>query len=336
MDDDLKNVLLVDDEPFLLDILSEYLERDKDRYKVLTAENGREALKILARQKISLVVSDVYMPEMSGIHLLGEIKNKYPDTPVILMTAYHTPQIQSEAEKSGCLHFIEKPFEMEEMRALVLDRMGKDDQGFVGTLKNIQLSDLIQMCCLSPISMAIRVKQEPMEGTVFIHDGDIIHAVCGGRTGEEAFYDILGWKHGHFETLGSRSVPERTIQKAWQSLLMEAARRIDEESAEEDERIPGTEDTDSESGADKTDPVKVLVVDDSAMMCKALEKIICSGKKATVIGSAKNGEEALEKINQLKPDLITLDVNMPVMDGSTALKHIIDRKSTRLNSSHYS
>ncbi len=326
MENHLKTVLLVDDEPFLLDVLSEYLEIDKDVYTVLTAKNGCHALEILSSHKISLVVSDIYMPKMTGLHLLGEIKNKYPEIPVILMTAYNAPQIKSEAEKSGCLHFIEKPFEMEVMRKLILDRIGKKKQGFVGTLKNIQLTDLIQMCCLSPISMAIRVTQDPMKGTIFIQDGEIVHAVCGETTGEEAFYSILGWKHGQFETLGSGIVPSRTIEKPWQSLLMEAARRMDEQANEN--QVTEPEETHYESNhktSSKKAPVKVLIVDDSAMMCRALEKIIGSDESIMVIGNAKNGEEALEKINQLKPDLITLDVNMPVMDGSTALKHIMIR-----------
>ncbi len=328
MENDPKNVLIVDDDPFFLDVLSEYLEIDKDCYSVLTAQNGCEALEILVSEDISVVVSDIYMPKMTGIQLLDEIKNKYPEIPVILMTAYNTPQIKSEAEKNGCLHFIEKPFEMEVIRKLLLDRISRKKQGFVGTIENIELTNLIQMCCFSPISMAIRVTQGSLDGTIFIQDGDIIHAVCGEKTGEEAFYSILGWKHGHFETLGSMSAPGRSIEKAWQSLLMEATRRIDEQANLDVEQISGDEEAKFVSDHkpnQKTVPVKVLIVDDSAMMCKALKKIINSDERTTVIGSAKNGEEALEKINQLKPDLITLDVNMPVMDGRTALKHIMIR-----------
>jgi len=69
--------------------------------------------------------------------------------------------------------------------------------------------------------------------------------------------------------------------------------------------------------------VKVLIVDDSAFMRKILTDILSETNTIEVIGTAKNGQEALDKIRALQPDLVTLDVEMPVMDGITALKHIV-------------
>jgi len=67
----------------------------------------------------------------------------------------------------------------------------------------------------------------------------------------------------------------------------------------------------------------VLVVDDSAFMRRYLKQMIESDSSLTVIDTAKNGEEALRKVKQLKPDVITLDINMPSMDGLTALTYIM-------------
>lgn len=69
--------------------------------------------------------------------------------------------------------------------------------------------------------------------------------------------------------------------------------------------------------------IKVLIVDDSAFMRKILTDILSDDSRIDVIGTAKNGEDALNQISKLKPDLITLDVEMPVMDGITALKRIV-------------
>jgi len=60
--------------------------------------------------------------------------------------------------------------------------------------------------------------------------------------------------------------------------------------------------------------IKVLVVDDSAFMRKALREILESDPEIEVVDTARNGKEALEKIKSLKPDVVTLDINMPVMD----------------------
>ncbi len=71
------------------------------------------------------------------------------------------------------------------------------------------------------------------------------------------------------------------------------------------------------------DPLKVLVVDDSKIIRRVLCDIINSDKTKTVVGEAAHGKEALEKLRECKPDVITLDINMPVMDGLTTLKHIM-------------
>ena len=69
--------------------------------------------------------------------------------------------------------------------------------------------------------------------------------------------------------------------------------------------------------------VRVLVVDDSAFMRKAISMMIEDDPDIEVIGTARDGIEAIEKVKLLKPDLVTLDVEMPRMDGITALKRIM-------------
>jgi two-component system, chemotaxis family, protein-glutamate methylesterase/glutaminase len=78
------------------------------------------------------------------------------------------------------------------------------------------------------------------------------------------------------------------------------------------------------SGVNMDDQViKVLVVDDASFMLKAVSEILNSDSGMTVIGTAKNGLEGLEKIKHLRPDVITLDMDMPIMDGITAVRHIM-------------
>lgn len=69
--------------------------------------------------------------------------------------------------------------------------------------------------------------------------------------------------------------------------------------------------------------IKVLVVDDSVLIRRILTDILESDKEIKVVATAKNGKEALEKIESFKPDLVTLDIEMPIMDGITTLKHIV-------------
>ncbi|WP_057913396.1 protein-glutamate methylesterase/protein-glutamine glutaminase [Peribacillus muralis] len=72
------------------------------------------------------------------------------------------------------------------------------------------------------------------------------------------------------------------------------------------------------------DKVKVLIVDDSAFMRKLISGFLAEESEIEVIGTARNGKDALEKIKALKPDVVTLDVEMPVMDGLQALNLIMN------------
>jgi two-component system chemotaxis response regulator CheB len=70
--------------------------------------------------------------------------------------------------------------------------------------------------------------------------------------------------------------------------------------------------------------IKVLIVDDSALMRKALREIIMTDEALDVVGVARDGKDAIEKVKELKPDVITMDINMPEMDGLTSMQYILD------------
>ena len=74
--------------------------------------------------------------------------------------------------------------------------------------------------------------------------------------------------------------------------------------------------------------VKVLIVDDSAFMRNALKNMLSSNPEIKVIATARDGVEAVEKTELLKPDVITMDVEMPRMDGIEALRLIMDKNPT--------
>ncbi len=70
--------------------------------------------------------------------------------------------------------------------------------------------------------------------------------------------------------------------------------------------------------------IKVLIVDDSALMRKALREMIMTDEAFDVVGVARDGKDAIEKVKELKPDVITMDINMPEMDGLTSMQYILD------------
>lgn len=104
-------ILIVDDDTYVLESVSVLLSRYD--YSVITCENAKEAMARLQESRIDIVLTDVKMPAVSGIELLGAIRNLFPGIPVILMTAYAGLNIAIEAVKGGAFDFIIKPYKPE-------------------------------------------------------------------------------------------------------------------------------------------------------------------------------------------------------------------------------
>ncbi|MFL6227979.1 MAG: sigma-54-dependent transcriptional regulator [Pyrinomonadaceae bacterium] len=111
------NLLVVDDEQGMRQLLS--LVFGRAGHSVRAAENGRRALQLLREQSADLIVSDVRMPDMGGIELLREARELLPDVAVVMMTAFATVDTAREAFKLGADDFIQKPFDVDELKLIV-------------------------------------------------------------------------------------------------------------------------------------------------------------------------------------------------------------------------
>ena len=105
-----ERILLVDDEPALRDLLREILE--EAGYTVATAANGQQALGTLETVAPDLVISDINMPGMDGLALLREIKTRWAELPVMMVTAYGDDE-RRRADEYGALEFITKPVDFD-------------------------------------------------------------------------------------------------------------------------------------------------------------------------------------------------------------------------------
>ena len=131
-----KSILVVDDEQLIRIALQGILEREK--YKVITADDGQATLEIVRQQPIDLILTDLKMPRMDGLQLLKAAKMLAPEIEVILITAYGEVNTAVEAMRNGAFHFIPKPPKRAhilmtvaralEKQALVLENQAYRDQ----------------------------------------------------------------------------------------------------------------------------------------------------------------------------------------------------------------
>lgn len=120
------SVLIVDDERSMRDFLKILLM--KEGHEVTAAESGAKALSLLASQDIDVIVSDIRMPGMTGIELLEAVKEKTADIPVILITAFASPDDAVLAMKNGAFDYISKPFNVDEIKSVIESATTKNNR----------------------------------------------------------------------------------------------------------------------------------------------------------------------------------------------------------------
>jgi DNA-binding NtrC family response regulator len=115
-------VLVVDDHSNMLRLMTKILGEDA---RVITARGGREAIDLLSRERVSVVLADLSMPEVDGLEVFRACKRLQPTTELVLMTAYASVPSAVEALRLGAFEYLTKPFEPELARAAVLRALGR-------------------------------------------------------------------------------------------------------------------------------------------------------------------------------------------------------------------
>ncbi len=107
-------ILVVDDEESIREFLEIMLK--KEGYEITLAEDGQKAKDLLTKKSFDMIISDLQMPHVTGIELLKHVKESYPDTVFMLITAFGTTETAVEAMKMGAYDYLTKPFKIDEVR----------------------------------------------------------------------------------------------------------------------------------------------------------------------------------------------------------------------------
>ncbi len=114
-------ILAVDDEESIREFLEIMLK--KEGYDVTTAEDGQKAQEILKKKSFDMVISDLQMPNVTGMELLKHVKDNYPDLVFMIITAFGTTESAVEAMKLGAYDYITKPFKIDEVRIVIANAL---------------------------------------------------------------------------------------------------------------------------------------------------------------------------------------------------------------------
>ena len=210
-------ILVIDDDTYICKLLTNYLT--KHGYQADSAFNGVEAIKKIDHNSYDLIISDYRLPDRDGFDILQHVKQKDPDTPVIIMTAYKDLSTAVKLIKSGAYDYITKPLIHEELLELIKEayKQNSDPEEVHGPKFNFQ-QDFIQgkskkfkeilehVRIVSPVNMSVIIEGETGSGKEYIaraihynsqrKEGPFIAVDCGalpkGLVNSELFGHIKG------------------------------------------------------------------------------------------------------------------------------------------------
>jgi putative two-component system response regulator len=211
--------LIVDDEPRLRQVLMHLMR--SDGFTCLEAGNGVEALALLEQQPINLVMSDLRMPRMDGLALLREIRGRWPDVAVVMITAVADVEVAVSCLAIGAMDYLTKPFHLEEVRARVAQALEKrrlviENRGYQESLQAkvaVQARRLEELflASIQSLAEALEVKDPYTRGhSIRVSDYSVVIARELGLDEEMLRQVGLG---GHVHDIGKIGVREEVLNK---------------------------------------------------------------------------------------------------------------------------
>jgi CheY-like chemotaxis protein len=227
-----QTILIVDDEKKVLELLKETIEELGSEYNVLTARNGKEALKTLEKQKLDLVLLDINMPVMSGVQVLSELHNKKIWLPIIILTAYNVKGMEQKFLEFGIVDYLRKPLDLKQLKnrvkEILKNRIQKD------SISGMSLAAILQVLEMEQRTGVLTIKTDKTNGRIFFKEGRVVDIEAEGLTAEEALGDLLDQSNENKEVSIEYINHRRTekINKSLTEILLDASKMLDEDNIE--------------------------------------------------------------------------------------------------------
>lgn len=221
----MKRVLIVDDDESFLHSLIDGFKAYEDNFTIATAGDGLEAMEILQTEKISLVLTDLKMPRMDGFELLALLTRDYSNVPVIVMTAFGTPEMEDNLRDMGTFQYIEKPIDFAILVEKIITGLAGPSKGYI---TGVSLSSFLQLIEIDKKTCTLTIHAGSKSGILYFRDGNLLDASFRNLNGSDAAYTIVSWKNVEIEIESSCLETEQNIEKPLGFILLEGSRRKDE------------------------------------------------------------------------------------------------------------
>jgi CheY-like chemotaxis protein len=228
-----KHVLFLDDDRDFLDTLESLIPATLRRsWCIHRTDDPAYALVLLREHPIKLVVTDLSMPVLDGLQFLQLLHQVCPLPRKVVLTSIPDPDFRQACLSRGAALYLVKPASavafvstfnlLEELMEWPVE------PGFSGTLRRVQLPDVVQLECMTQASSVLLIRSRTVQGSIYIEDGRVVHAETEARQGENAFMELVNLDIGEFDVTSFTAPAARTIHESCHSLLLGAAQHRDE------------------------------------------------------------------------------------------------------------
>ncbi len=212
----MKTLLIADDDPILLRRIERVAEDHADVIGTVAVPDGKAAIEALGNHRISLLITDIHMPEVNGLELLAYVNTHHPAIPCFVMTAYDSPTIQKKLPRD-LVRYFRKPVDPHELIETAIDVLGQDTPR--GLIRGISITSFVYMITMEKKTCLLEVVLgDNDKGLLYFEKGVIFDASYKGGRGETAAIDILSQRKASFRF---RPVPDRKLARRVDSDLTE-------------------------------------------------------------------------------------------------------------------
>lgn len=223
----MKKVLIVEDSKLVRSFFTKTLKRYEDKFEVMTAENGVDAIGLVNSFQPDLVMTDLNMPVMDGFELLVYMNKNHPDMPMFVMTAKGSPEVEKKINALGSIRYFEKPVDVDFLAECIMEEVGS---GAKGQLQGISLASFLQLIEIESKTCTLIVSSGGRKGSLTCLKGELTNAEVGDLQGLEAAHEMISWNSASIEISNTVSNMEREINEPLMSIIMEGTRQKDEKS----------------------------------------------------------------------------------------------------------
>ena len=209
---DLEKILVVDDEESVRTMIAVLLQREG--YQVSSCGSGDQALELLGERAFGLVLCDVRMPGMDGLELLGRITGSYPETTVIMMSAFGTVDLAVEAMKRGAYDYISKPFKPDEILLTLKKAQERETLRRENPRLRKQIEDRFSVVGIVASSAPMKKIMETVQKVAEYRSPVLLTGESG--TGKEVLartiHQLSPWKDGAFVGVNCGAIPSTLME----------------------------------------------------------------------------------------------------------------------------